>query len=101
MNTVKELVSNAASKKPGATLICMTQLKVMRAIPEVILFAVLCAPEGKVVGVDGIVGGAADQPVRRNVLVVVELMNDGLVELPVDISIRTWMHVCWNTHLHG
>jgi hypothetical protein len=100
MNTVKELVSNAASKEPGATLIYMTQLKVMKAAPEVILFAVLCAPEGKVVGVDGIVGGVAYQSVRRNVLVVVEFVNDGLVELPLNVSIRTWMHVCWNTHLH-
>ena len=58
--TMEEGVFDAASELPRATLIDASQLKVGKAILEVILLAVLGAPEGKLVGVDSIVGSVAN-----------------------------------------
>jgi hypothetical protein len=78
---MKEGIFDTASKVLGATLVEALQLKIGKAVLEVIFLAVLGAPERKTVGVDGIVCSVADQAICGDILVVVKLMNDGLVEL--------------------
>jgi hypothetical protein len=92
-DTMEEGVSNAASKLLGTTLVYTSQLQVSQAVFEVIVLAVLGAPERKVVGVDGIVCRVADQAICRYVLVLVEFMGDGLVELPQTVSICTSIYM--------
>jgi hypothetical protein len=77
----KEAQPSATPKHLGSTLVRPPQLEVRLALSEIVLLAKLGAPEGKTVGVDGIVRSAADQAVRCDVLVVVKLVYDGLVEL--------------------
>jgi hypothetical protein len=77
----KEAVPSATPKHLGSTLVRAPQLKIRLALLEVVPLAKLGAPEGKAIGVDSIVRGAADQAERRDVLVGVELVYDGLVEL--------------------
>jgi hypothetical protein len=84
---MEERVLDSASKLLGTTLIYASQLKIGGAVLEIILLAVLGAPKGEMVGVDGIVCRVADQAIYRNVLVFVELMTDGLVKLPQVVSI--------------
>jgi hypothetical protein len=78
---VEVTVSKTLSKKSGTTLVYATHIEVGSVVLEVVLLAVFCAPEGQIVSIDGIVGSATDQPERCDVLIIVELMNDGLVEL--------------------
>lgn len=66
-------------------------MQIVKTVLEVILLAVLGAPEGKFVCIDGIVCRVADQAIVRNILVVVEFMNDGLVELPQIVSVCTFI----------
>jgi hypothetical protein len=80
-SSIEVLEFKAVSKKSGTTLVYATHIEVGGVVLEVVLLTVFCAPEGQIVGIDGIVGSATDQSERRDVLIIVELMNDGLVEL--------------------
>ena len=66
-------------------------MQIVKTVLEVILLAILSAPEGKSVCINGIVCRVADQAIIRNILVVVEFMNDGLVELPQIVSVCTFI----------
>lgn len=77
----KEAVLGAASQQLGPALIHAPQLVVGCALQEVILLTELCTPERLTIGVDGIICRTAYQPVCRDVLVVVKVVDDGLVEL--------------------
>jgi hypothetical protein len=77
----EEAVPRATSKHLGSTLVGPTQLQVRLALLEIVLLAELGAPERQTIGVDDIVRGAADQAERRDILVGVEFVDDGLVEL--------------------
>lgn len=77
----KEAVFGAASQQLGPALIHAPQLVVGCALQKIILLTELCTPTGLKVGIDGIICSAAYQPVCRDVLVVVKVVDDGLVEL--------------------
>lgn len=66
-------------------------MQIVKTVLEVILLAILGAPEGKFVCIDSIVCRVADQAIICNILVVVEFMNDGLVELPQIVSVCTFI----------
>lgn len=78
---MKEVIASASSKHLAASLISLPQLLVGRAFLESVLLTEPIAPEGSMVGIDGIVGTPADQAKGDNILVSVEMMGNSLVEL--------------------
>lgn len=77
----EEAVTSASSKHLAAPLIRSPQLFVGRTFLESVLLAKPIAPEGSMVGVDSIIRTPADQAEGDDILVAVQMMGDGLVEL--------------------
>jgi hypothetical protein len=77
----EEVITSAAAKLLHPALVPPPQLLVRWALLERKLLAEFCTPERYLIAIDGIVRATADQPVGCDILVRVELMSDGLVEL--------------------
>ena len=79
--TAEEVVPSAPSKIFRSILIYPLKLRVGHPLSKSILFTELRSPKRLIVSIDCIVRGSTYQPVRSNVLVCVEIVCDGFVEL--------------------
>jgi hypothetical protein len=87
--SAKIVVASASSKHLSTTLIRPPQLLVGRTFLKSVLLAECMAPERSMVGVDSIVRAPAYQAEGDDVLVGVEMMRDGLVELDYVSTLHT------------
>jgi len=79
--TTEEVIACASSKHLSTSLIRPPQLLVGWAFLESILLTECMSPKGSMIGIDCVVGAPADQAEVDDVLVGIEMMSDGLVEL--------------------
>jgi hypothetical protein len=97
----EEVVTSSSTEKGGTILVFHLQYLVRLTIAEAegVLVPELGTPEGPLVGIDSVIRAAADQSVGGYVLVGIELMCNGLVELSTKALVyMEYSHPC-NTPL--
>lgn len=85
--STEEVVGSSSSKHFAAPLIHSSQLLVRKIFLEGVLLAELIAPEGSTVGVNCIVCASTDQAEGNDILISVQIVGNGLVELSMSVGL--------------